>query len=542
MKRINILFFRIFKLLLIIAAILISSCDNIEQITTVDSNPEIQNHEITFENGYLNFSNQQTLYAYISSIENELKNASADISSFKSAQNFAVPKGFKSLALKLSQIENKLKNASEDSLNNEIDRFYAELNKALIPENIIHYVVDTARRIKVEGEIYQITEAGTFIYTENLVDEFEDLYSNFLDCYRGFSFQIDSLTYQYGNIKFIDSYHFVNRGNLSLENIIALVSGDNTPKEEFSLKSASDRIISDYTSKYDLTDYRVGGGTAVGIAFSSIGLNNWRSKNFDGDHRVNVNLYDLNYGFFKCAGFTVKFQYKHYVKVNVGIGPWREWVTLASYWLTTNVPEMVIGIDYFKGYTSFNYGLEPTDYTGIAQKFSNDFGSATSNMVFKGFLKEPESLVRNWVSNIHIFGGSIDFMGNSYQDTDAYNALYNSGYEWLTNELKKRTSSFVYNNVKSSDSPVMLVSPGVGKNGSKEYLYLNGVSTYINISEKGTRLGNPSAGIKLIWNSSGYAPSSYGPYLPISFHVEDAYIFGAAKYNGVWKGVRMYIP
>ncbi|QQS51027.1 MAG: hypothetical protein IPM71_15880 [Bacteroidota bacterium] len=396
--------------------------------------------------------------------------------------------------------------------------------------------------MKLEGKIYQITEAGTFIYTEDLKYEFEDLYTNFLDRYKSYSYQVDSLTYQYGNIRFIDSYNFVNNDNLSIENIIALISGENTTKEEFSLKSASDRIISGYTSTYNLTDYLVGGGTAVGKAFSNIGLNNWRSKEFDGDHRVNVCLYALNYGFFKCAGFKVKFQYKHYSKVNVGVLGWRTWVTLASYWLTTNASEMVIGIDYFKGYTSFNYNLEPSDYTGIAKKFSNNFGSATSNMVFKGFLKEPESLVRDWVSNIHIFGGSIDFMGNTYQDTDAYNALYRSGYEWLTNELKKRTSSFVYDNVKSSNSPVMMVSPGVGISGSKEYLYLNGVSSYLDRSEKGIRLGFPSAGLKLIWNSSGYTPSSYAPYLPISFQVEEAYIFGAVKYNGVWKGVRMYVP
>jgi hypothetical protein len=501
-----------------------------------DSNNAIS--EAIIENGYLNFSNQQSLDAYISSLSEQLESAS----NLKSTRILNTPKGFHSLADKIYRIDNKLKSATTDdeALNTEL--FFNELDKILIPEELLHYVVDTARRVKVAGEIYKITEAGTFIYTDDNTEEFENLYDGFLENYSKYSSKIDSCTYLYGNIKFIDSYNFVKNDNLSIESIITMVNGDKV-EESSNLKSASERIVADYTSTYNLTNYHVGGSTAVGQFFASVGLNNWRSKEFDSEHRVNVNLYELNYGFFKCAGFKCKFQYKHHVKITVGIGRWKKTITLLSYWLETSADEMAIGFDYFKGYTQFtDFGLTPSTYNDALKQHSNSWANMATKIVFKGLLKEPEALLKDWVSDLHVFGGTVEIFGNTYTDTDAYKELYSQGYKWLTDEFKKKTSGFVYENTnQNKTAPAMMLSPGVGTNSNKEYLMINGVSNYTNKSEKTVRLGQPSFGISLKFGeSNNWSPRASG-FTPNAFKIEEAYVFGAVKYNGVWKGVRMYI-
>jgi len=201
--------------LFVIATVFISvffiSCEKeIELDKTKNSNNAVS--DAIVENGYLNFSNQQSLDAYISGLSEQL----GGTSNLKSTGIINTPKGFNSLADKIYRIDNKLKSATTDdeALNTEL--FYNELDKTLIPEELLHYVVDTARRVKVAGEIYKITEAGTFIYTDDNIniEEFENLYDGFLGNYSNYSSKIDSSTYLYGNIKFVDSYNFVKNGNL----------------------------------------------------------------------------------------------------------------------------------------------------------------------------------------------------------------------------------------------------------------------------------------------------------------------------------------
>lgn len=124
-------------------------------------------------------------------------------------------------------------------LNNFI---YNELNKTIIPEEVLHYVLDTAKRVKVAGEIYKITEVGTFVYTDNTIEEFENLYADFLNTYKNYGQKLDSVTYIYGSIKFIDSYNFVKNDNLSLEGIIAMAN-DGEISENGATKSVSERIV-----------------------------------------------------------------------------------------------------------------------------------------------------------------------------------------------------------------------------------------------------------------------------------------------------------
>ena len=204
----------------------------------------------------------------------------------------------------------------------------------------------------------------------------------------------------------------------------------------------------------------------------------------------------------------------------------------------------VIVIDFFKGYTQFtDFGLIPSSYQDELKKNSKVWANVAANMVFKGYLKEPEALVKNWVSNLHVFGGAVEVLENSYTDTDAYKKLYDEGYNWLTDEFKKRASGFVYEKTnRNSKTPIMILSPGIRENSNKEYLMLNGVSSYSNKSEQTIRFGQPSFGITLTFGGSNNWNPRASAFTPNAFNIQEAYVFGAVKYNGEWKGVRMYIP
>ena len=67
---------------------------------------------------------------------------------------------------------------SEEDINSQ--ELEAEIDETLIPEEALHYVLDTARRVKVDGFIHEISEAGTFVYDESHLVEFDSLYSNFI--------------------------------------------------------------------------------------------------------------------------------------------------------------------------------------------------------------------------------------------------------------------------------------------------------------------------------------------------------------------------
>jgi hypothetical protein len=171
MKNKSLIIIGLFVIATVFISIFLISC---EKETEFDKkqNSNIAVSDPIVENGYLNFSNQQSLDAYISDISEQLGGSN----NLKSTRIINTPKGFHSIADKIYRIENKLKNTK-------------------IPEELLHYVVDTARRVKVAGEIYKITEAGTFIYTDDNTEEFEYLYDGFLENYLKYSSKIDSCTY-----------------------------------------------------------------------------------------------------------------------------------------------------------------------------------------------------------------------------------------------------------------------------------------------------------------------------------------------------------
>ena len=525
------------NLLFLSISIFILSCEK-QDISPINTE---STQEISVENGYLKFNNESSFCAYVDQIRNEQTNGD---NSLKSTTLLQKANGFNSLADKFLRI----KNNQLKSENTNDDGYFMELQKALIPAEALFHVLDTANRVKIANEIYQITEAGTFIYSIKDTAMFNQLSENFYETYLNFTEQIDSITFMYGNIKLIDTHAYVKNKNYTTDNILAEVSGDRKSTDNvIELKSFDDMIEPSYTTKYNLWNVKAGAKTLVGKGLEALfGQNSWRETEFDNDHRVKVKLFNVNYVGFANCGFKVEFERRIMVSKVVKVFGFRVGkVTLWSYWTGASAPEMVSGSDYFKGYTKYDIP-NLCDYYSDVNSNRNQIADNIISAAFMGYFNEPKDFVRGWVSNINIFEGRISVLGMEYKTKDAILSAFDLGYKELINFTKTAAKNGLNDqfNIRPfrKDEPIMLVTPGISENSNREYLFLSGVSKYTNCEYSSSYFGRSSSGgVSTTFGTNSFVPESYGGITPNKFVVEEAYMFGAVKYNGVWKGIRMYI-
>lgn len=125
------------------------------------------------------------------------------------------------------------------------------------------------------------------------------------------------------------------------------------------------------------------------------------------------------------------------------------------------------------------------------------------NMAFHGLVSEPKDALEDWASEIYLFGGTIDLLGNPFT-----NALWDEGYKYLKDQVTRKTSNFVYSLAENSKkTPVVILTPGIDVISNREYVLMSGVNSYSNKKEKKILLGHRSFGVKISFNSS----SSYSP-------------------------------
>jgi hypothetical protein len=515
--------------------------------------------DVVVENGRLSFDNQEAVDVYLKKVSDILENNKGNVLN-KSAKtsNFLDIPGFNSLAGKLEKSENNSLFKKTSSDEDQEDDFFAELSNQLMPDKVIHYLVDTTNTVKIREKLYQISPFGTFVYSESDSLEYNELQDSFIDGYSEYSSRIDSITYTYNNITFIDSYGKIsnlNPGESLEDSILKELTGgvDDFNEESLSLKSSlasksDDRILSSYTSTYGLTTYKAGAKTLVGGWIqSAFGQNSWREKRLDSRHRLKVKLYNVNYGFYDNQGFKV--EYNELRDVTIKIYYFHRWrlrskrVKLWSYWSSSKrVSEMVVGIDYFKGYTQFDsYGIGTTYDRDLPREFSKHIGNLLSiSLFYDGVLKNSSEKVKGWATdNLHLFKGVVNFADKEYTDNDLINKGVNSGIDAFKSILRSETSGFIYNKLGGNpkNKTVALTTPDYFNGGNKEYLLLSGINKYSNKSKVDVQFGFPSYGFSYSYNGK----NKFSGYTPNKFTVEEAYVFGAVKHNGRWQGIRMYI-
>ena len=318
----------------------------------------------------------------------------------------------------------------------------------------------------------------------------------------------------YGNIKLIDTYQHLKNKYFDENVFLGSITDDNDENVgQSSLKSTNSKIDSKLTSKYGLSTHKVNG---------NIWHNNRRSNYFDSKTRVRARLYDYNWGVYKGAGFTCKFQKKKNKTITVRkygfFGPKRK-ITLYSYWSSTINSEMVIGMDYFEGYTEYtDFGLS-VDNNGFPINYNHHrtFANGVAKIAKKG-TNELFSEIRGWANRGWLFDTKMEFniLGN---DVNLLRKAYDAGNDAIISEVRSQ----VYNTIQSA-APTRYVKRDEKLYPNRKWVTYWGVDKYYNRSYIKVSLGLPS----------------YGIPAPNKFHVKEVYIFGAAKFNGQWKGVRLH--
>ncbi len=509
-------------ILLLIFLSFFASCKKEDEMEEEKTQSQGNNSSLV-EDGMMVFSSKEDLMKYVDGIDNQLSSSQSS-SNLRGANNAIVlPNGFKPLADSYDEALNNAR-VQGDEYSAEVEQV---INENLIPSEAMHYVLDAARRVKIGGSIYQVTEVGTFIYDETHEADFVSLHENFLDEYLSFSSQVDSITYQYGDILFQDTYGYVTRRDLSEEKIIDFISGRYETfginlDETSSLVNA--RTSEEYTRIYGLRTER----TPVSSWLSFL---NVRTSMFDSKNRVAVAMDKFNIGIIKFANFKVKFQTKKTKTACVRIFGRRRCINLYSYWTKSTVPKMVIGMDGLEAKLTYAYNI-PLESTGNSfNSWVSTAGGITSSMVYKGLFENR--IVKDWKDNSHFFDARVNIFGNTINITEeAWKIATNK----IKDEIKARSSSYI-KNIIGYDQPAVAVIP----RGKEELYVYNGIQEYTNKQDKKIKFPLASfigfAGTLDI----GGASTQFRPNMPDSnkFKFESGSIFGAAYYNGKWRGVRI---
>lgn len=536
----------IFLLIGLFSIVFISCEKDIEPLENNLGHTALSN-TITVKNGYLHFSNKEVLDDYIKQVKDALESKSSGVKSSSAIPSF---KGFNSLAQSIanSQVDNFKKTKSIQELDNALS---PELNEMLIPDEVIHHVVDDQNRVQIAEELYQITEVGTFIYKEKNITDFEGLYENFSKESLSKSNQVDEAVFDFGEVKFVDSFGYGKLEDFNRETIISeMISeisdefiGIPKPKpiayKPYVKTPRDGTAISDaYTNKYNLTTYRAGAKTWFGKRLQSLfGENSYRKKKLDSGHRLKFKLYSVDYFFYKNSGARLKFQKRIRVSKTIRIFGWKKRITLYTYWSTRKTPEMVVGVDYFKGHYLYeDFGMGNKYRSDYKKDFSETFSKSIVSMGYKGLIKAPSDFFRGWVTNLDCFyyDISVPYSNDNVQTSKLLSEAFDEGMKAVKNYTIKSGSGYIYNKIK--DAPRLLLNELGDYN--KEYISFKGIHTYRNRSSIHVNFGHSSGGAKL---QSINGKLSGGGYTPNAFFVDEAYVFGAVKYDGNWKGIRMYI-
>ena len=359
--------------------------------------------------------------------------------------------------------------------------------------------------------------------------DFVSLHESFLDEYLSFSNQVDSITYQYGDVLFQDTYGYVTRRDLSEEKIIDFISGnyetfDANLDESPSLVNA--RSSDDYTTIYGLR-------TEETPVSSWLSFLNVRSAMFDSKNRVTVSMDKFNIGVIKFANFKVRFQTKKTKRVCIKIFRRRRCYNLYSYWTKRTAPKMVIGMDGLETKLTYAHSIPLEGVVNPFDAWTKAIGNATASLVHKGLFENR--IVKDWTKNSNFFDARVELFGSSINITEE---AWNAGTDAIKNQIKTRTSSYI-NRIVGYDKPAVAVIPR-----ADEEIYIhNGITEYTNKQDK--KIKFPLAWFMGLAGSAtiGGGSADFRPDIPDSnkFKFESGSIFGAVNYNGKWRGVRIKI-
>lgn len=454
--------------------------------------------------GYLSFASNDLFQSYLASLKNE--QSSSTISTRATQQSI---KGFTSINSLKEQVA-VANTRSGDSEEGTEDEYRISIAEDLIKDELLYNVMDTTLRISIGDMFYKITEQGTFYCPKEYAEEIDNVIKTF-DATKVSSIS-DDLYAINDKFYFSDTFGVVS----GEENVIDMEATEIIEEENSVATRGAAFGESNYnTSYYGLNTYKWKNKTVVGKFLSwLLGKDVSREKGFDSTHRVQCELFQVNYVFYASTGFKVKMQK-------------RKKIWFIKYWVSTGADDIVIGVERLSGKMNFNYNPGTVYNYGT---FTSTWQGIVNNMVYGGLSKPTfiEDFVTDRVTTI--FPGIKEFNFLKWKiDPWSWNqnltkdAIYSG-----LNSLTGKVANAVGGKLAKEDPRLAMV---MAKRGEADMHFMGGARSFGKGSSKTIRFSQ-SGGFSFKLGGSVVG------YIPEKFAITEAQIWGAIKYNGRWRGIR----
>lgn len=508
-------------LLLCIIVMCITSCNSDDDLNSSVPKPNKTGNigEITLEDGYLKFASERTFEDFIKGLnvaETQTKSLSLQL-----------PRGFVSISSMQNMEEFRTKSVSGyDDADEEMneDEYKIMVSENLLLDPILTEIMDTTLRVNIADRIYKITEHGTFSTTKNNTANLEKAINNFDP-----SILVHSKFGEYinldNNVVFIKSFDEKSKTEDLLEEIV-------TDEEDMLITKVMTKASfnNDLHNDYNVNSYKWKNNSLWQKLWDKTrGKDVSKSNKFSKNRRVEVNVYNVNYGFYASAGVKVKMQKR---KKFCGI----------THWKSTTADKMVVGFNKVYGEMRFTNPqsfskIRPTASNGwelFSGTISGTINNQTSNFVYGQYKKFD--LVKDWVDDIYMFMPEVEIRGNVYPNQGMMNNLYNIPADKIFSFLKGQTNRWL-DNIKKKIQPkdpriAYMVWGNTNKKFNKAKPFIMGVKEYGARSSKSIYFDQ----------SFGFTINNrnVGGFVPSEFKIKEIDAFGAAYYYGQWKGVRIF--
>lgn len=491
-------------------AVTIVACqqdDLLSERVIANNEQAISINGVQIEKGYLSFASNDAFQEYLISLEKE---NDSDLISTRSIGRKI--QGFTSVASLKESILVATKGQGEVLEDEEMteDEFNVMKAEELLVDPILTEVMDTTLRVKVEDRLFKITQYGTFsassenaMYIDKAIAEFDTTLINSND--NGKYIELAN------GVTFINTFGPGSKVDCELSPI----------NEDVVTRT----VTTDFHNGYNTASYRWKNNSLYQKFWDWIrGKDVTKENYFDSKKRVQVNVFDINYGFYASAGIKVKMQK-------------RKKFLFVKYWVSENADKLAIGFNKVHGVLKFK---NPRSFSSISPTASTSWGhfteainGITAKFVYGSYNKLD--IVKDWVDDIYMFLPEVTIFNNTYPNKDLMNQLYKAPADLVYRFLKQQTGKRVYGPIQKQIQPKdprisYLVWGNSSYTFNEEKPYIMGVKEYGRRSSKTVRFDR----------SFGFTINklSVSGFLPSEFDIHDIDAFGAAYYKGRWKGVR----
>ena len=391
----------------------------------------------------------------------------------------------------------------------------------LLFDDIMTHMVDTTLRVCVEGRLYKITDQGTFsidVKKEKLLDESIRRFNPELKLKvnPGASVALDE------NVTFTRTFSDKSIQYSEFEAVDEPITATLTRAASNDTSTENAFHVGYNTNSYLWKNHSVVQKFFDWLRGKDVSRENYFSKK----HRVQMEVFDVNYGFYASAGIKVNMQKR---KKFLGI----------PYWKGEEASKIVIGFNGLDGVMKYN---NPRNYSTINPTMNtnwNTFTGAINNIQSNFFYGNYHKLkfIKDWTDDIICLIPEIK-IGNTDWREKIGNQLYEAPAKAVYSQLKSLENKYIYSPVKkriTSTDPMMayLVWGNTNIEFNKEHPYITGVKEYTNCKSKSV----------IFDRSFGFSLSNVGGvsgFLPSEFDIKKLDVFGAAYYDRQWRGIRFY--